>query len=110
MEELIVWIYVLVAVGVALAANSVSAVWAKQQKRLSWWLLAVILISPFVFITFGLVTEKVGVAVGSGTMDSLLSLGTIAIGLFFFKELKKLSTFQYAGLVCVAVGILLLMG
>lgn len=108
MEQLVIWASTLGAVAVAVAANSISAIWAEHKNKFTWWLVALILISPLVFITFGLVTAEVGVAVGAGTMDSLLSLSTITIGLIFFREKHKLSTYQYWGLLCISIGIILM--
>lgn len=106
MFELVIWAEVLATVSIALVANSVSAIWAEQDKKLTWWLVAVVLISPLVYITFGLMTAKIGVAIGSGTLDSLLSISTIAVGLVFFKDSKKLSRYQFLGLYCIVVGII----
>jgi multidrug transporter EmrE-like cation transporter len=61
-----------------------------------------------VFITFGLVTARVGVAVGAGTLDSLLSLSTIIVGLLFFKDHKQFSAYQYWGLAFISAGIILM--
>ena len=55
-------LYILIAVVVAVSANSISAIWAKPENRSSIWLLAVILISPLVFIAYGLVTSRIGMA------------------------------------------------
>ena len=79
------WSYIIGAVLVALLANSISAVWAgKSDKFSTIWFLALLVISPLVFITFGLVTSKLGLSMTSAIVDSLLTIGTILIGLFFF--------------------------
>lgn len=101
-------LYIIIAVGVALLANSISAVWAKQDSRYSLWLVAVILISPLVFITYGLVTSRVGLSIAAGTVDSLLTISTIAVGLFVFHEWDKLIGLQYLGIVLAMAGIFLM--
>lgn len=93
---------------IALVANSISAIWASGESKLSLWLIALILISPLVFITFGLTTERIGVTVSSGTIDALLTIGTIAVGLIAFKEWDTLTAYQYAGIILTIVGIILL--
>ncbi len=108
MEKLEIWLYVIGAVAVALFANYLAATWASKDNKFSLLLLAVVIVSPFVFITFGLVTSRIGVAVGSGTIDALLTLGTVMMGLVLFQEWSKLSMYQYAGLAFVLVGIILL--
>ena len=100
--------YIIVAVGVALLANSVSAIWARQPNRFSIWLIAVILLSPLVFITYGIVTSKVGLSIAAGTVDSLLTLSTIAVGLIIFHEWDKLTSLQYVGIAFAIVGIFLM--
>ena len=101
--------YIIVAAAVAISANSISAIWAKQDDKFSIWLLAVVLISPLVFITYGLVTSRVGVALASSIIDSLLIVGTIAIGLIFFHEWNKILSLQYVGMAFALFGILLIL-
>lgn len=109
MKNFPAWAYVIVAVGVAVLANSISAIWAKQDDKFSYWLLAVLLISPFVFITFGLVTQRAGVAIASGVVDSLLTLTTIAVGLVLFQEWSKISSLQYLGMAMALAGVFLML-
>ncbi len=101
-------LYIVMAVGVALLANSIGAIWARQDSRYSIWLVALILVSPFVFITYGLLTSKVGVAIGSGIADSLLTVSTIAVGLFMFNEWDKMTGLEYLGIVFALIGIFLM--
>jgi multidrug transporter EmrE-like cation transporter len=109
MGKIYVWLYIGAAVLVALSANYLSAVWASQENKFSsLWLLAVVIISPLVFITFGLVVSRVGVTVGSATVDLLLTLGTIFLGLFIFHEWSSLSLYQYAGIALAIGGIILM--
>ncbi len=108
MSKVQIWSYVIGAVLIALAANSISAVWASKEDRFNPWLIAVIVISPFVFITFGLVTSKIGLVLSSGTIDSLLTISTILVGLFLFNEWSTLSLYQYFGVGFAALGIILM--
>ncbi|MBI2100070.1 MAG: hypothetical protein HYT48_01885 [Candidatus Vogelbacteria bacterium] len=103
------FLYIMIAVMVAVSANSISAIWAKQDHKFSLWLLAVILISPLVFITYGLVTSRIGVALASSVIDSLLIVGTIAVGLILFKEWDKILSLQYVGIVFALLGISLIL-
>lgn len=106
MNKLNVWLYVIGAVVVAIVANSISAIWAsKEDKFTSIWFLLLLLISPLVFITFGLVTSKAGLTISSATVDSLLTVGTILVGLFVFKELNSVSVYQYIGIFLAITGI-----
>lgn len=109
MSKIQIWFYVAVAVLIALSANYISAIWAgKENKFSSPWLLVVVIISPFVFITFGLVVSKLGVTISSATIDLLLTMGTIFIGLFLFHEWSNLSLYQYLGIALSIGGIVLM--
>jgi ABC-type multidrug transport system permease subunit len=76
MKNFAIWVYILGAVTIAVAANSLSTIWAKEEDKLSSWLLVVILVSPFVYISFGLIASKVGLSIASGVVDSLLTITT----------------------------------
>lgn len=101
-------LYVFVAVSVALFANYLAALWGSSNNFWSFLLLAVVLVSPFVFITFGIVTSRIGVAIGSGTIDSLLTVSTMLVGLLIFGEWNKLSSLQYVGLMLVLIGLIII--
>jgi multidrug transporter EmrE-like cation transporter len=101
-------LYILVAVVVAVSANSISAIWAKQDNKFSLWLVAVVLISPLVFITYGLVTSRIGVALSSSVIDSLMIVGSIGVGLVLFKEWDKIIGLQYLGMGFAVLGVLLI--
>lgn len=109
MKTLPIGLAVMGAVAIALLANAVSAIWARGDDKLSIWLLLVVLISPLVFISFGLVTSRLGVTVSSGTIDSLLSVTTIAMGLVIFQEWSKISPLQYLGIALGLSGIFLML-
>ncbi|HLC66048.1 MAG TPA: hypothetical protein VJK52_00230 [Candidatus Nanoarchaeia archaeon] len=108
MKNLPLWLYIAIAVLIAVLGNSISAVWAKGDDKLSIWLIAVLLISPLVFISFGLVTSRLGLAVTSGVIDSLLTVSTIAVGLILFQEWHKISSLQYFGMGLALLGIFLM--
>lgn len=108
MKNIPIWVYIVISVLIAVTANSVSAIWAKGDDKFTLWLLAVILISPFVFITYGLTTSKLGITISSGVIDSLLTISTIAVGLFIFHEWNKISLLQYLGIVFALSGVFLM--
>ncbi len=109
MKNLPVWLYIAGAVAIALLANSVSAVWARGEDKLSLWLLAILILSPLVFISFGLTTSKLGVAISSSAVDSLLTVSTIAVGLVLFQEWNKISGLQYLGMTLALCGLFLML-
>lgn len=109
MEKLRTTIYILVTVAIAVTGNAIAAHWGQQENLLSPWLIAVLLISPIVFITFGIISSKVGLAVASGVSVSLTTMTTMLIGLVFFNEWSRLSSMQYLGMVLVLAGISLML-
>ena len=109
MSKLLTWSYIAAAVIVALSANSISAIWAgKEHKFSSPWFLILIIISPFVFIIFGLITARMGLSATSATVDVLLTASTILVGLFFFREAGNVSFFQLLGMALAFIGIILM--
>lgn len=108
MSKFHIWILIIIAVVVALAANSIATIWAGKESKFTLWLLALILISPLVFVTFGLVTSKIGLFVSAGTIDSLLTISTILVGLFVFREWSTISTYQLIGVGFTVAGVVLM--
>lgn len=104
---LISWVYVILSLSAALAANTVSAKWAGEATLLNRYLPIMLVLSPLVFITFGLTTARTGLALGSASVDSLLTITTIVVGLIFFREWKTLSVTQLMGIAAIVVGIVL---
>lgn len=109
MDRLQIWFYIISTVAVAVTANSISAIWAsKENKFTTIWFPLMIIISPIVFITFGLVTSKIGLSVSSATIDSLLTISTILVGLFLFHEWGNVSLYQYVGMFLAVSGVVLM--
>ena len=109
MNKLQIWLYILGTVSIAVLANSISVIWATDKGgKFSMWLLLLIIISPFVFITFGLVTSRLGLSMSSAIVDSLLTITTILVGLFLFREWGSVSTYQYMGMLLAVSGIILM--
>jgi multidrug transporter EmrE-like cation transporter len=108
MDRLHAWFYIIVAVLIALAANSISTIWAGKENKFTIWLLLLLIISPLVFITFGIATSKIGLVISSGTIDALLTISTILVGLFIFNEWNTLSIYQYIGVAFSVAGIILM--
>ena len=108
MSKFQIWLYIISAVLIALAANSISAIWAGKENKFTLWLVALIIISPLVFISFGLVTSKLGLTVSAATVDALLVITTIIVGLFLFNEWSSISLYQYFGVAFALLGIILM--
>ena len=99
------WALFIAAIAVAALGNAASAHWANQANKLSVWLLVVVLLAPLVFISFGLVAARTGLAVAAGTVDLSLTLVTFVVGLVAFREWGRVSPAQYAGMALAVAGI-----
>ena len=97
------------AVTIAATTNSVAALWAREPYKITPYLFLLLLLSPLVFISFGIVTGMKGLSVSSGIIDSLLIITTMSIGLIFFGEWNKVSSMQLLGMGLAFCGILLML-
>ena len=64
--------------------------------------------SPIVFLSFGLVSAKLGLAVGSAVIDSLLTISSIALGLILFGGWRDVTLAQWVGMGLAVAGIVLM--
>ena len=104
------WFSIAAAVALASLSDSVSALWAQGENKFSIYFFLLLLLGPLMFISFGLVTSKVGLAIASGVVNSLIVVTSILVGLFFFGEWSKISPSQYVGMVLAIVGTVLMLG
>jgi drug/metabolite transporter (DMT)-like permease len=98
--------YVLVAAGIAIATNYISSRWFSGELRLNSTFFLLMILSPLVFLTYGFVTTRFGLAVTAGIIDSLMVIGTVAIGVVFLRE--SLSIAQYIGVGFSILGVVLM--
>jgi hypothetical protein len=109
MGNLFWYLAIIGAVTMAALADSVGTLWANSENKFSIYLLLIFILGPLVFISFGLITTKTGLAIASGVVNSLLVLTSISIGLLFFGEWSKLSFLQYTGIAFALMGIVLML-
>lgn len=109
MKSFQIFFYIIGAVAIALLGNSISAIWAKSDEKFSLWLLAILIIAPMVFILFGVVTSKIGLAISSGVIDSLLTVSSVLVGLIVFQEWQRVTVLQYLGMALALAGIFLML-
>lgn len=109
MKTFLWWLTIFGAVALAATADSISAIWAKGENKFSLYLLLIFLLGPAVFMSFGFVTTKVGLAITSGVVNSLLVLTSMSIGLFVFGEWSRVSFLQYMGMALALLGIILML-
>ncbi len=106
MPDSFVWCMVLVSVLMSTAADTTSTFfWEQHSTSL---LVAVLVLSPCAFFSFGYVGAKFGLSIASSLTNSLIVLGPILVGLLLRGEWKRVTTFQYAGMLCIIIGITLI--
>ena len=71
-------------------------------------LAVLVVISPVIFVTFGMVSARVGLAVGSAVIDSALTIASILLGLILFDGWRDVSAVQYGGIGLAVAGIVLM--
>lgn len=108
MSPLLLWSLIVTNLVLAVSANAISTQWAASGMRVSPQLVVLALISPAVFVTFGIVASRTGLAVGSAIIDSLLTVGSVLVGLIVFGEWRDLSLTKGAGLLMAIIGIAVL--
>ncbi|MBM4455224.1 MAG: hypothetical protein FJ411_02405 [Verrucomicrobia bacterium] len=102
------WSAVLACAALSTLADTLGTVWWEQKK--SWVLLAMIGLSPLVFLAFGYVGSRFGLAKASALTNTLVVLGPILVGIFFRGELRQLSSVELVGMGLAVAGITLLTG
>ena len=100
------WSAVLAYAALSTLADTLGTSWW-EQKRL-WMLLAILGLSPLVFLAFGYVGSHFGLAKASSLTNTLVVIGPILVGIIFRGELRQLSAVELAGIVLALAGIALL--
>lgn len=108
MPNLGVWLVVALNIALAVTANSASTIWATRGMPVAGHFWAVVILSPLIFLSFGYTASKLGLAVASGVIDSLLTVSSVLVGLAFFGEWRAVSASQVWGLALAVTGIVLL--
>ncbi len=101
-------LYIATSVAIAVLANYVASQWAREPYKWSWWLVALFILSPLVFLSFGFVSQRFGLSVAGAINDSLLTISTIVVGLVVLQEWNRVSPAQYIGMLFAVIGIVLM--
>ena len=67
------------------------------------------ILPPLTYMIFGVVNAKIGLAIGSGSINCMNLLGTMLVGLIALNEWKKVSPGQYGGMASSAAGLVLML-
>jgi multidrug transporter EmrE-like cation transporter len=100
------WSAVLACAALSTVTDTLGTTWWEQKKV--WMLLAIVGLSPLVFLAFGYVGSHFGLAKASSLTNTLVVIGPILVGIIFRGELRQLSAVEIAGIAMAVVGIVLL--
>jgi len=100
------WFAVLACAALSTVTDTLGTVWWEQKKM--WVLLAILGLSPLVFLAFGYVGSHFGLAKASSLTNTLVVLGPILVGILFRGELRQLSLVELLGMTLAVAGIVLL--
>jgi len=100
------WFVVFACAALSTLADTLGTVWW-EQKRMGW-LAALLFLSPLVFLAFGYVGSRFGLAKASSLTNTLVVVGPILVGFLFRGELRQLSKMEMTGMVLALAGIVLL--
>ena len=100
------WSAVLACAALSTIADTLGTVWWEQKKP--WVLVAMIGLSPLVFLAFGYVGSHFGLAKASSLTNTLVVIGPILVGILFRGELRQLSPVELLGMGLAVAGIALL--
>ena len=100
------WFAVFLCAALSTLADTLGTVWWEQKK--TWVLLAILGLSPLVFLAFGYVGSHFGLAKASSLTNTLVVIGPILVGILVRGELRQLSLVELAGMALAVSGIALL--
>ncbi len=103
-----IWVLVLGNIALALTANALSTLWALRNGQDLVLLAVVVVISPIIFLSFGMVSSRVGLAVGSAWIDAALTISSVLLGMILFGGWRDVSLVQYGGIGLALAGIILM--
>ena len=100
------WTAVLVCTLLSTLTDTLGTIW--WERKQTSVLIATILLSPLVFLSFGYIGSHFGLARASSLTNTLIVAGPILIGITFRHELRQLTLPQVFGMGFILVGITLL--
>ena len=100
------WTAVLVCTLLSTLTDTLGTIW--WERKQTSLLIATILLSPLVFLSFGYIGSHFGLARASSLTNTLIVAGPILIGITFRHELRQLALPQIIGMGFILVGITLL--
>lgn len=102
--QLYKWLLIIGSALLFIASDYLSAYWGKMGNASS--LLLAFVTAPVGYYLFGLLNRNNSLSVSSGLVNTILIIGTILIGIFYFHDVITLK--QKIGLVFAVTAVMLL--
>lgn len=104
MQSFLIWLLVIFCGAFFTLCDSLSANWGKTGD---WKSMAIVcILSPFTYLFFGLLNQKVNLGIAGSLVNLTIVMGTVFVGIFYFHE--TLTSVQYIGPFLALVAIALL--
>lgn len=97
------WFAMIGCAVISTLADTMATLYWESRRPLH--LFATLGLAPLVFVLFGYVGAKQGLATASGLTNSLIVAGPILVGLVLRREAQHLSSLQLVGLLLIFTGI-----
>lgn len=101
---LIAWALTLFSAGFFIFCDLLSTSWAKAPNAPT--LAVLIVLSPAAYLLFGLLASRVNLAVAGSLVNLMIMIGSVLVGLFYFKD--RLTVLQSVGIGFGLVAVVLL--
>jgi multidrug transporter EmrE-like cation transporter len=103
-SSIAVWALTLFSAGFFILCDTLSTSWAKGSSRTA--LAILIVLSPTAYLLFGLLASRVNLAVAGSLVNLMIMLGSVLVGLLYFKE--RVTGLQWTGIAFGVIAVTLL--
>lgn len=97
------WLVVVGCAALSTLTDTLGTVYWEQRRPIT--LVGTVVLAPIVFVLFGYVGARLGLAAASGFTNSLIVAGPMLVGLVLRREAQQLAPPQLAGLMLIFLGI-----
>ena len=99
------FLFVLITTAFFVAANTITAHWAKTSNNLLW--IPVFICAIIGYVLFGLLIKQTNFSISVGIVDALLVVISILIGVFILKDIVSIKQIMGLAFACLAVMLLI---
>ncbi len=89
-----VWALTVFSAAFFILCDTLSTGWAKDHRTTT--LAILIVLSPTAYLLFGILASRVNLAVAGSLVNLMIMIGSVLVGLLYFKE--RLTVLQWTGI------------